>query len=97
MIMAKNAYRSEMGIMHEILSIAAFGGQNGVNVSKISSKANLSHYAVIDKCNRLIEAGIVELHRNKRNRIFTLTEKGRLFFVELDRFQSLVSSLNLKC
>lgn len=95
--MAKNAYRSEMGIMHEILSIAAFGGQNGVNVSKIASKANLSHYAVIDKCDRLIDAGIIERHMNKRNRIFTLTEKGRMFFVELDRFQGLVNSLNLRC
>lgn len=95
--MAKSVYRSEMGIMHEILSIAAFCGRDGVNVSKIASKANLSHYAVIDKCDSLIEAGLMEIHMNKRNRIFKMTEKGRMFFVELDRFQSLVNSLNLRC
>lgn len=95
--MAKAPYRSEMRIMHEILSITASDGVTGTNVSKIASKANLSHYAATERCQRLIDAGIIELKTKKRNKIFFLTERGRIFFQELDRFQDLVSSLNLKC
>lgn len=95
--MAKAPYRSEMRIMHEILAITANDGVSGTNVSKIASKANLSHYAVTERCQRLIEAGVIELQVKKRNRIFYITERGRMFFQELDRFQDMVSSLNLKC
>lgn len=95
--MAKTQYRSELAIMHDIMSITAHEGQSGVRISRISLKANLSHYAVIEKCQRLIEAGLIELDQNKRSKIYRLTEKGRKFFDELSRFQSLVHSLNLRC
>jgi hypothetical protein len=39
-----------MGIMGDILDVTADGGRGGVIVSAISRKANLSHYAVLDKC-----------------------------------------------
>ena len=49
-IMSKQQYRSEMGIMGDILDVTQNGGQQGVIVSAISRRANLSHYAVLDKC-----------------------------------------------
>ena len=51
-------------------------------VSAISRKANLSHYAVLDKCEKLVEAGLVESVKNDRNRVFLITEKGLQFFQE---------------
>jgi len=55
--MSKQQYRSEMGIMGDILDVTMDGGQRGVIVSAISRKANLTHYAVLDKCEKLINAG----------------------------------------
>lgn len=95
--MTKTQYRSELAIMHDIMSVTAYEGQSGIRVSRISHKANLSHYVVVEKCQRLIDAGLIELNQNKRNRIYNLTEKGITFYNELTRFQSLVSSLNLRC
>ena len=46
--MSKQQYRSEMGIMGDILDVTLNGGQQGVIVSAISRRANLSHYAVLD-------------------------------------------------
>jgi hypothetical protein len=43
-----------MGIMGDILDVTANGGRSGVIVSAISRKANLSHYAVLDKCEKLV-------------------------------------------
>ena len=94
--MSKQQYRSEMGIMGDILDVTADGGRNGVIVSAISRKANLSHYAVLDKCEKLVEAGLVESVKNDRNRVFLITEKGLQFFQEFKRFQGLVESMNLR-
>ena len=87
--MSKQQYRSEMGIMGDILDVTADGGRGGVIVSAISRKANLSHYAVLDKCEKLVEAGLVESVKNDRNRVFLITEKGILFFQEFKRFQGI--------
>jgi len=94
--MSKQQYRSEMGIMGDILDVTMEGGRNGVIVSAISRKANLSHYAVLDKCEKLVEAGLVDSVKNDRNRLFMMTEKGVRFFQEFRRFQSLVESMNLR-
>jgi len=94
--MSKQQYRSEMGIMGDILDVAMEGGRNGVIVSAISRRANLSHYAVLDKCEKLVSAGLVESVKNDRNRVYLMTEKGVKFFQEFQRFQNLVQSMNLR-
>lgn len=95
--MAKAQYRSEMTIMHEMLSVVACDGISGTKVSRISTKANLSHYATTDRCQKLVDAGLLELKMIKRNKIYFLTERGILFFQELRKFYDRVNSLNLKC
>jgi len=85
-----------MGIMGDILDVTMDGGREGVIVSVISRKANLSHYAVLDKCEKLVTAGLVDSVKNDRNRLFMITEKGLEFFQEFRRFQNLVESMNLR-
>ena len=94
--MSKQQYRSEMGIMGDILDVTLNGGQQGVIVSAISRRANLSHYAVLDKCEKLIEAGLVETKRDDRNRKFSITQKGLEFFQEFKTFRDLLESMNLR-
>jgi predicted transcriptional regulator len=72
------------------------GGREGVIVSDISRKANLSHYAVLDKCQKLVDAGLVGSVKDDRNRKYMVTEKGVQFFQEFQKFQSLVESMNLR-
>lgn len=85
-----------MGIMADILGVTMDGGTQGVIVSAVSRRANLSHYAVLDKCQKLIDAGLVDSMKDNRNRLFVITEKGIKFFQEFQRFQSLVQSMNLR-
>ena len=94
--MSKQQYRSEMGIMGDILDVTMDGGQRGVIVSAISRKANLSHYAVLDKCEKLINAGLMQSERLDRNRLFRITEKGLDFVQEFQKFQNLIESMNLR-
>ena len=85
-----------MGIIGDILDVTIQGGRKGVIISTIQRKANLSYYAVLDKCEGLISAGLVESTKNDQNRIYMITEKGLEFFQEFRRFQSLVESMNLR-
>ena len=78
----------------DLYTVAKLLGHSGV--SAISRKANLSHYAVLDKCEKLVEAGLVESVKNDRNRVYLITEKGLQFFQEFKRFQGLVESMNLR-
>ncbi|HEY8109869.1 MAG: winged helix DNA-binding protein [Thaumarchaeota archaeon] len=94
--MSKQQYRSEMGIMGDILDVAMEGGRQGTIVSAISRRANLSHYAVIEKCEKLSSAGLVESVRTDKNRLYTITEKGLQFVQEFRRFQSVLDSMNLR-
>ena len=94
--MSKQQYRSEMGIIADILGVTMDGGAQGVIVSAISRRANLSHYAVLEKCQKLIDAGLVESMKADRNRLFKITEKGIRFFQEFQRFQNIVEGMNLR-
>lgn len=85
-----------MGIIADILGVTMDGGMQGVIVSAISRRANLSHYAVLEKCQKLIDAGLVQSVKDNRNRLFVITEKGIRFFQEFQKFQSLVQSMNLR-
>lgn len=50
--MSKQQYRSEMGIISDILHVTKDCGRQGEIISSIARKANLSHYAAIDKCQK---------------------------------------------
>lgn len=88
--------RSQMGIIGDLLDVTMQGGRKGVIISTIQRKANLSYYAVLDKCQRLISAGLVKSAKNDHNRVFIITEKGLEFFQEFRRFKSLIESMNLR-
>lgn len=94
--MPKQPYRSEMGKIHAILDVTARGGESGVLISAIAHKANLTHDVVKYSCEKLEDAGLIEIHRRGRNRILIITHKGFCFFLELRRFRDLVKSMNLR-
>jgi len=51
---------------------------------------------VLEKCQKLIDAGLVESMKAERNRLFKITEKGIRFFQEFQRFQNIVQGMNLR-
>jgi len=89
-------YRSEIEIIADILNVAMDCGLHGAIISSLARRANLSHYAVLDKCQKLIDAGLVKSTKDDRNHIFIITEKGIRFFQEFQKFQILIKSANLR-
>jgi predicted transcriptional regulator len=93
---SKKQYRSEMGIISEILCLTMDSGRGGAIISSIARGANLSHYAVTEKCQKLIDAGMVESTSTNRNHTFVITEKGMQFVQELQKFIEIAQSLKVR-
>jgi len=85
-----------MGVIAEILGVIMEGGMKGVIASGISRRANLSYYAMIEKCQKLIRAGLIQSMITGRNRLFRMTEKGVWFFRELEKFQEMATQMNIR-
>ncbi len=92
----KQQYRTSLGIIYDILQVCMDAGIDGIPISKISQKANLSHNAVMNNCKKLIDVGMIETSRIKRKYIFAITEKGIKFFSELQKFQDIVREINIR-
>lgn len=93
---SRHQYRTTLGITLDILQTCMEAGVNGILVSRVSQKANLSHNAVINNCQRLVDAGMVSTVRIKRKYIFTITEKGIKFLYELEKFQNAIKEINIR-
>ncbi|MGI0069224.1 MAG: winged helix-turn-helix domain-containing protein, partial [Nitrosopumilaceae archaeon] len=93
----KQQYRTSMGILSEIMQIIMDAGMEGVIVSELSRKSNLSYSAAVENCQKLIDASLIGSTRKGRNYIFVITSKGIEFFREFKRFQEITNGMNLRC
>lgn len=94
--MSKQPYRSEMGMISDILCVTMDCGRQGEGISSIARKANLSHYTAIEKCQKLVDFGLLESVSNERNRIFIITEKGIKFFQEMQKFIEIAQAVKIR-
>ena len=94
--MSKQQYRSEMGIISAVLRVVMEYGNQGTIISSIARNANLSHYTALEKCQKLVGFGLMESVVDNKNRTFVITEKGILFFHEMQKFIELVESVKIR-
>ncbi len=94
--MSKQQYRSEMGIISDVLGVVMDGGKQGSIISSIARNANLSHYTALEKCQKLVGFGLMESIVDNKNRTFVITEKGMLFFHEMQKFIELVQEVKIR-
>lgn len=92
----KQHYRSELGMISDILSVAADYGTQGTIISSIARRANLTHYTAVDKCQKLIDFGLMTTVNNGKNRNFVVTEKGIVFFQNLQKFVKIAQGINIR-
>jgi predicted transcriptional regulator len=95
--MSKQQYRSEMGIISDILRVTMDCGRQGAIISSIARRANLSHYTAIEKCQKLADFRLMESVSDKRNRTYIITEKGIKFFQEMQKFIEIIQAVKIRC
>ncbi len=92
----RHRHRTALGITCDILQVCVDAGMDGISITKISQKANLSHNAVMRNCKKLIDAGMIRTSRIKTKYIFATTEKGIKFYQELQKFQDIIREVNIR-
>lgn len=93
---AKQQYRSEIGILSDILSVIADSGKSGVVMSAISRAANVSHSSINEKCQKIVDANLVESIKDGSGCTFFITEKGVIFLEQLRKFTAVMKSMNIR-
>lgn len=92
----KPKYRSEIGIIVDMLGVIASSGRHGINVSAISRMANVSYNAINLKCQKLVAAGFVELYKTKNKTMYSITPSGIEFFEKLQKFTDTMREMNIR-
>jgi predicted transcriptional regulator len=92
----KPKYRSELGIILDILDLLSSGGQNGIIVSVISRIANVSYNSVNERCQKLVGGGLVRSVKNRKNHRYIITENGIEFLAKLRQFTNEIKSMNIR-
>lgn len=92
----KQQYRSEIGIISEILEITMEYGMQGTIISSIARRANLSHYTAMEKCQKLMNFGLMESREEKKSRYFIITEKGIKFYHEMQKFLQVAQEIKIR-
>jgi predicted transcriptional regulator len=92
----KQQYRSELGIISEVLQVAMDCGIQGAIISSIARRANLSHYTAMEKCQKLIDFGLMESKIDKKSRSFVITEKGIQFHHEMQKFLEIAQEIKIR-
>lgn len=94
--MSRQPYRSELGMISDVLQVTKECGRQGTIITTIARRANLSHYAATDKCQKLIDFGLMEARPDKRSNFFIITEKGIQFYEELQRFTETMQAIRVR-
>lgn len=92
----KQQYRSELGIVSEVLQVTMDCGMQGAIISSIARRANLSHYTAMEKCQKLIDFGLMESRIDKKSRSFVITEKGIQFYHEMQKFLEIAQEIKIR-
>jgi predicted transcriptional regulator len=92
----KHRHRSTLSIARDILQACMDAGIDGIFISKISQKANLSYSTTISNCQKLINANLIRSVKNEKNHVFTITEKGIRFFKEFQKFHDYIKEINIR-
>jgi len=91
-------YRNSPQIVRDLLTVTQNSGQNGIAVTSLCQKGNLSHSRLQQFLARLTGSGLVNKieYDGKSKNTFVITEKGRLFLEEYTKFHEFANSFGLE-
>ncbi len=90
------SYRNGFRIIGDILSIANDFGTQGVNVTQLLRKANLSYNRLVELSRSLISSGLLEERNIDGKHLYIITDKGREYLATYQRFKEFTNSFGLE-
>lgn len=90
------AYRTSMQIVCDLLTATEESGVNGINVTALLTKANLSHSRLAKFIENLTGAGLMNKIEFDGKNTFVITPKGKQYLQTYMQFQNLADSFGLE-
>ena len=89
-------YRTNMQIMAQVLDKMQDAGTQGLIISRLTQKANLSHDRLISLTSNLIGSGLITKIEYDGRNCYVITEKGRLLLEEYRKFSDQAGTFGLE-
>ena len=89
-------YRNSTQIVCDLLTVTQNSGQNGIAVTSLCQKGNLSHSILRNFLSRLTGSCLVNQIEYDCKNTFVITEKGRLFLEEYTKFHEFAGAFGLE-
>jgi predicted transcriptional regulator len=89
-------YRNSYQITEDILDTVAYSGMEGVSITPLIRKSNLSHKRMIGFINKLTQSNLVNKIEVKGKYTFIITEKGRVYLNEYKKFSTIAENFGLE-
>ena len=89
-------YRTSIQIMADLLVATDESGLQGIKTTSLLTKANLSHSRLEKFVKKLTGAGLVNKIEYDGKNTFVITEKGRLFLEEYNKFTRFAEGFGLE-
>ena len=85
-----------MQIMAQVLDKMQDAGSNGLIISRLTQKANLSHDRLTSLTSNLIGSGLINKIEYDGRNYYVITEKGMIFLSEYQKFYEFANSFGLE-
>ena len=90
------AYRNSLQIMTSVLDNMGNAGMDGLTVTQLIQKSNLSHSRLQKLVHNLSSSGLVNKIEYEKKQVFVITEKGRLLLEQYKKFSDLAGTFGLE-
>ena len=89
-------YRHSTQIFCDLLTVTQDSGQNGIAITSLCQKGNLSHSRLRNFLSRLTSSGLVNQIEYDGRNVFVITPKGKLFLEEYTKFHEFAGAYGLE-
>ena len=94
--LTKTTYRNSTRIVCDLLTITQCTDRNGIAVTSLCQKSNLSHGRLQNFLTTLTGSGLINQIRFDGRNTFVITEKGNLFLEEYKKFHDFAEAYGLE-
>ena len=89
-------YRHHQQILADVLLITQDANRNGVGVTKLCTKSNISHGRLRSLLTTLTGSGLVNQIKFDGKNTFVITEKGSQYLEQYKKFSEIAESMGLE-
>ena len=89
-------YRNAPQIFCDVLAVAQNSGQSGIAITPLCQKGNLSHSRLRNILVKLTGSGLINEIKFDGKNTFVITQKGRMFLEQYQKFHDFAGSFGLE-